>query len=157
MPEKRKKKQSVVSSVSELLGIPLAPEQRQKEKAKEEFQKQLDKVPMVPIKRLKDWVDETIAVGRRLKIPDMVIGDMMRPVMRAAGYSYRSIVSTLPDGFKREYESAKIAHSDTDDDEIWQINPADYSLDDLDRYDKPFLIAVIKYLHKVVNGVKPIQ
>ena len=44
---------------------------------------------------------------------------------------------------------------EVDESVVWQSNPEDYKLDQLDQYEKPYLIKIVNYLHeqiKKLNG-----
>lgn len=101
-------------------------------------------------------------IGRTEGFSDMEIGNMIKMEMLEAGFTSDHITRMLPDTAKRKYKRyhhqksgkmqdyQKPVTSEEEDDAptgYYQMPPNEYDIEQVEQYDRLYLIEVVKYLH----------
>lgn len=120
-------------------------------------------------KKIEDAVNDTFVQGRKEGFTDQQIGGMIRNRMLAVGFNIRTVQRVLPKSAKRRNDrffsvehdkmsgSAEEEHSTTetsqlDEDSVIYQMPADkYVIEDLELYDKAYLIKLVLYLDSKIE------
>jgi hypothetical protein len=104
--------------------------------------------------KLQDKVDEVFRKGREEGFNDMQIGNLVRSRMKEH-YSPATIRNVLPETAKHMEKRNKYAlkntasdHEDEDEDStIWQFNAEEFSIQNLEQYDKVYLRTAVEHFY----------
>jgi hypothetical protein len=129
-------------------------------------------------RKLEDAVKDTLAQAQREGFPLLLVGEMIRKALLAAGLHRSTIARYLPEGAKakprgRQVTPAQIANQFSskmrqDDDNnnlldkvekvdksvVLQLVPEDYKITLLEQYEKDYLIKIVKYLHNQIARLR---
>lgn len=129
-------------------------------------------------RKLEDAVKDALAQAQREGFPQLLVGEMIRKGLLAAGLHRSTIARYLPEGAKakprgRQVTPAQVANQfsskmrQNDDNNnlldkiekvdkpvVLQLIPEDYKITLLDQYEKDYLIKIIKYLHNEIAGLR---
>jgi hypothetical protein len=129
-------------------------------------------------RKLDDAVKDTLAQADREGFPRLLVGEMIRKSLLAAGLHRSTIARYLPDGAKakprgRQVTPAQVANQfsskmrlNGDDSNllneierankpvVLQLIPEDYKITLLEQYEKDHLIKIVKYLHNEIARLR---